>query len=363
MCGDLRVAVIVAGDSNRRHPMDHPLRAIVYGVGEMGSIMTRLLLDKGVEIVGGIARSPAKVGRDLGEVAGLGEKVGVLVEDDVRPALKRGADIAVVTVGSYLEIMADHFRVCLDHGVNVVTTEEETIYPWTTATKLATELDTVAKARGVTLAATGVQDVFWMKLVAVLMGAAHKIDSVNGRCSWNADDFGPEVTSHVRVGEDPEVFRRHVRDQGWPEFVARQTLEAMVADTGLSVANISSTVEPVVADTDIYSSSKGITVPAGRMLGTIDVTTIKTSEGPEFNFKMVGKVYAEGEVDENEWSIRGEPDLHLRNHNVQSRLITCTTTVNRVPDVINADPGLITLDRLPQPRYRHHNLDVYVTRS
>ncbi len=54
-----------------------PVRAIVYGVGAMGSIMARLMLDKGVEIVGAVGRSPEKVGRDLGEVAGLGRPTGV----------------------------------------------------------------------------------------------------------------------------------------------------------------------------------------------------------------------------------------------------------------------------------------------
>jgi hypothetical protein len=34
----------------------------------MGKIATRLLLDKGVRIVGAVARSPSKVGRDLGDV-------------------------------------------------------------------------------------------------------------------------------------------------------------------------------------------------------------------------------------------------------------------------------------------------------
>ncbi len=38
------------------------VRAIVYGVGAMGSILTRLLLDKEVNIVGAIGRSPKKVG-------------------------------------------------------------------------------------------------------------------------------------------------------------------------------------------------------------------------------------------------------------------------------------------------------------
>lgn len=41
------------------------IRVIVYGVGAMGAIVTRLLVDKGADIVGAIGRSPLKVGRDL----------------------------------------------------------------------------------------------------------------------------------------------------------------------------------------------------------------------------------------------------------------------------------------------------------
>jgi hypothetical protein len=54
--------------------------------------------------------------------------------------------------------------------------------------------------------------------------------------------------------------------------------------------------------------------------------------------------------------VRGEPMLQLRNDRVPTRLVTCTTVVNRIPDVIAAEPGLVTLDRLPPPRYRHGSL-------
>jgi 4-hydroxy-tetrahydrodipicolinate reductase len=70
-------------------------------------------------------------------------------------------------------------------------------------------------------------------------------------------------------------------------------------------------------------------------------------------------VYREGETDSNEWFVHGEPELHLRNDRVPTRLITCTSVVNRVPDVINAEPGLVTLDRLGKPRYKHGALARY----
>jgi 4-hydroxy-tetrahydrodipicolinate reductase len=337
-----------------------PIRAIVYGVGAMGSIMARLMLERGVEVVGAVGRSPEKVGRDLGEVAGLDAPTGVIVEADARRALEQGVDVAVVSVASYLSVMAEHFRLCLEHGANVVTIEEETVWPWGTASGLAAELDGIAQENGVTLAASGAQDVFWLHLVGTLLGASHRVDAVVGFCSWNADDYGPEVTAHVHAGETPEEFERHVAEHGWPDFVARATLEALVAELELTPARISSAVAPVIADADRWSRSLGREIPGGHLLGVVDETTIETEQGPRFTFRMEGRVYGEDENDVNEWRVHGEPDLHLRNDRVPTRLITCTSVVNRIPDVINAPPGLVTLDRLGKPRYKHGPLERYV---
>ena len=58
------------------------ITAVVYGVGAMNSIATRMMPEKGVTIVGALARTLEKVGKDLGQVAGLGFETGVLIEDD-----------------------------------------------------------------------------------------------------------------------------------------------------------------------------------------------------------------------------------------------------------------------------------------
>ena len=87
------------------------IKAVVYGVGAMNSVATRMMLEKGVDIVGALARSPEKVGRDLGDVAGLGYQVGLLVEDDAEHVLaSRQADIAVIAVASYMGDMYEHLR-------------------------------------------------------------------------------------------------------------------------------------------------------------------------------------------------------------------------------------------------------------
>mgnify|MGYP001826051134 CR=1 FL=1 len=326
------------------------IRAVIYGVGEMGAIVTRLAVERGVQIVGAIGRSPAKVGRDLGDVVGLGKPLGVVVEDDANAVLARGADIALVCVGSYLDTMHEHFETCLTHGVNVLTIEEETVYPWTTAPRLSQHLDALARQKGVTLAASGAQDVFWVNLVAVLTGASHRIDRVAGHCRWNVDDYGPEVAHHLKIGTHKDDFDRFVSSEGWPEFVARQTLEAIVARLGMSVKTIASDVTAVTHDRALRSTALSIDVAPGHVIGTVDRTQITTVEGSVFEFSMEGRLYEEGDTDSNDWQVEGEPNLHLSNTQVPYRFTTCSTLVNRIPDVIAAAPGLVSLDQLGAPR-------------
>ncbi|MEM6887453.1 MAG: dihydrodipicolinate reductase [Pseudomonadota bacterium] len=329
------------------------IRAVVFGVGAMGALATRLLSERGVSIVGALGRSPEKVGRDLGDVADLGYQLGVQVEADADIVLGRGADIAVVCVGSYLDNMHRHFEACLGHGLNVITIEEETVFPWRTAPALSKKLDALAKANGTTLAASGAQDVFWVNLVSTLLGASHRVDSVIGECRWNVDDYGPEVAGHLRLGQTAESFHRFVAQEGWPEFVARQTLEALISKLDLSPDHISSGVEPVVARQPVQCRSLGSGIAAGQVMGTIDTTKVSTVEGPTFEFRMEGRVYTPGETDKNHWRILGEPDLQLSNDVVPYRFTTCSTLINRIPDVIRAAPGLLSLDLLGPPQYRH----------
>jgi 4-hydroxy-tetrahydrodipicolinate reductase len=268
--------------------------------------------------------------------------------------LSRGADIAVVCVSSYLSVMHEHFAKCLQNGINVVTIEEETVFPWTTAPEHARSLDALAKANNVTLAASGAQDVFWLNLVTTLLGASHRVVEVSGRCRWNVDDYGPEVAKHLLVGHSKEDFEQFVASSGWPEFVARQTLEALIARTGLRVASVVSDVTAVTAAERTYCRSLAEEIRPGCVIGTIDRTLITTREGPRFEFAMEGRVYRDAETDNNLWQVKGEPDLELSCENSNYRFTTCSTLINRIPDVIAAAPGLCSLDMLNPPAYRHH---------
>jgi hypothetical protein len=337
------------------------IKAIVYGVGAMNSIATRMMLEKGVDIVGALARSPEKVGRDVGDVAGLGVQTGVLIDDDPERVLaSRQADIAVIAVASYMSDMYEHLRLCAEHGVNAITISEEALYPWNTAPMATAELDRLARRNGVTLTGTGHQDVYWVNLVSMVLATAHRIETVTGRASWNVDDFGPEVAKDQRVDTTVEDFDTWLADADRPPSFGRNTLGALVSDLGLSVVEESSTTRPEVADQPVASESLGLTVAPGRVIGFTDVDTVSTHQQITMTFEMTGRLYLPNEADINDWTVTGEPELHLSNPAVPTQTTTCTQLVNRIPDVINAPPGFITIEKLPRPRYRTYPLGLYV---
>jgi 2,4-diaminopentanoate dehydrogenase len=337
------------------------IKAIVYGVGAMNSVATRLMIEKGVDIVGALARSPEKVGRDLGDVAGLGFQTGVLIDDDPERVLAtREADIAVVAVASYMTDMFEHLRRCAEQGVNAVTIAEEALYPWNTSPAAAAELDRLARRNGVTITGTGHQDVYWVNLVSMVLATAHRIERVTGRASWNVDDFGREVVKDQRVDTTVEDFATWLAEADRPPSFGRNTLGALVSDLGITVAGAETTTRPEIADRAVACRSLGITVEPGRVIGFTDVDTVRTHEGIELVFEMTGRLYHEGEADINDWDVTGEPELHLANPAVPTGMTTVTQLVNRIPDVINAPPGFITVEKLPRLRYRAFPLGVYL---
>jgi hypothetical protein len=338
------------------------IRAVVYGVGAMNSIATRMMLEKGVDIVGALARSPEKVGKDLGVVADLGFETGVLVDDDPARVLStRTADIAVIAVSSYMSDQYEHLRTCAEHGVNAVTISEEALYPWNTAPRMTAELDRLAKRHGVTLTGSGHQDTYWVNLVSMVMGTSHRIDTVTGTASWNVDDYGPEVARDQRVGDTEEQFAAWLKEAERPPTFGLNVLHALLADAGLTARRFITSTRPEFADEVLHSSSLELDVRPGQVIGFSDVDEVETYEGPTLTFEMAGRLYGEGEADMNEWTITGEPELHLSNPRVPTQITTCTQLVNRIPDVINAEPGFITMERLPKLRYRAFPLAQYVT--
>ncbi|MER7048592.1 Gfo/Idh/MocA family oxidoreductase [Streptomyces jumonjinensis] len=332
-------------------------RIAVCGVGAMGLDIIRVLHSRHANIVAGIVRPGSdKAGRHLGELAGV-PGLAVPARADAERALSDARpDIVIVTVSTYLDdAQYEIFSSAVRAGANVITLAEEMLHPFATDNGLARELDALAKRHKVTVTGTGHQDAYWVNLISVLAGSTHDLGSVTGRLSWNVDDFGPTLAELQRVGTTAEEFTRWLGSaERRPTFTyyALHTLAEVIGLTPLGPAE--TTTEPVIAQRDTHCGVLGTTIRQGRLLGYVDTDVLYTKEGVRLSISSQGKVYEEGETDYNEWNLTdsdGNPTLHLRNSDVQSAHTTCATLVNRIPDVITARPGIVTIAELPQLRY------------
>ena len=109
-----------------------------------------------------------------------------------------------------------------------------------------------------------------------------------------------------------------------------------------------------ITEIPVYWKALGIEIPAGKVIGFTDVDEVTTREGIRLRLEMTGKVYAEGETDSNAWEVHGEPTVRILSDHLATHYTTCGTLLNRIPQLLTAEAGYLTIDSLPQLRYQHN---------
>ncbi len=338
------------------------IKAIVYGVGRLGMLATRLMVEKDVEIVGAINRAGPKVGRDLGELAGLGRPLGVAVSDDAAAVLSgTDADIAFVSVFDDMARMYPIYAACLEAGLNVVSVGAHASYPWRIEPEPTAALDRIAKENGVTITGSANQDFFMVNVGSLASGVCHRIDSITHRSVSDANNFGAEVARVVHVGETLAEYHEGVAAAGSEDMSLYTTFwDNLAADLGLTVTGARQSSEPVTSERDYHCKSLDLTVEAGRIIGMTERLEFDTAEGIPFLGENQLKLCAEGEREFKSWHFRGEPDLDVELGRLDVSLTTVSQPVNRIPNVIGAEPGYVTIEKLPKLKYRHLPLGSYL---
>lgn len=344
------------------------IRVVQYGCGKMSAYTMRYVIESGAQIVGAIDINPDLIGQDISTVIG-GSETGVKITalgNAENLLLELKPDICIITTMSLLNDCKDALMLCASLGINAITTCEEAFYPMNSNPKLTKELDEMAKRHNCTITGSGYQDAFWGNLITTLAGATHKITKIKGSSSYNVEDYGialakahgagltlEQFATDVAASDDiTEEERRMLIDNG--EFLPSYmwNVNGWLCDKlGLTVLSQSQKCVPQTHNEDIDSQTLKMTIKKGDATGMSAVVTTTTKEGITLETECIGKVYSKDDYDVNAWEVIGEPNTKLVIERPATVELTCATIVNRIPDVIKAEPGYVPTSRMGELKY------------
>src|SRR5712672_1864979 len=329
VCFAAKMRLVRAFEREAEKALKKKIRAIQYGVGPIGASIARLMREKqAIEIIGAIDTDPAKVGRDLGEVAGAKDAPwGVKVSAEAKEVLEQNADVVIHSTSSSLAQVMDQLLMCLEAECCIVSTCEELSYPFRTHPELAAKLDSAAKEWGVALIGTGVNPGFVMdKLVVTLAAVSQRIEHAKALRVVDASKRRLPLQKKIGAGMTVEEFRAQVG-------------AGVIKHVGLPES-----VEPVIARGRVQTEF--LTVEEGQAAGVHQIAR-GLAAGKELIYLEL-QMYVGAKDPADSIELKGHPDIRLVvPGGSPGDIATASVVVNSIPVILDAPAGLRTARDLP----------------
>jgi 4-hydroxy-tetrahydrodipicolinate reductase len=328
-----------------------PIKVMHVGLGPIGSGVVRQIASrKGFAIVAAVDIDAAKVGRDLGDVCGVGRTLRVKVTDDIRAAIKATRpDVAVLCTRSSLRKVVPEFEAVLKLKVPIVSTTEELAYPVRSNAAAARRIDAMAKRARVAVLGTGVNPGFTMDALPIaLTGVCERVDTIEVARVQDARIRRLPFQQKIGAGLTRDEFMSRVKD-GSVRHVGLAESIAMIADAlGWKLDKVTDEIVPKIATERV--SSEFITVEPGLVSGLVQDGVGYRKGQAVIRLHMEAYLGAPESFDAIR--IAGNPPLSMQiAGGVHGDVATAAIVVNSIPKVIQAAPGLRTMRDMVLPGY------------
>jgi 2,4-diaminopentanoate dehydrogenase len=303
------------------------LKIAIYGAGQLGSNVARILTQRPDLVVQGPG------GRD---------------ERDA--ILGSGADVVVIATTSFLRDVAPDIRLAVESGSNVIVSAEEAAFPWANDQELADELDTLARRHGVTVLGGGLNPGFaFDALVLTALGPSERVSAIRVERIVDLSGFGETVLRRIGVGFDQAAFAAGTAAGSITGHIGfPQSMRVVAGALGVTIDRIDRTISPIFAEQE--HRAKHVVVRQGVTAGFEQRYTAVVAGSSWFEAFFIGHVdpVAIGKPPRDEIWIQGSPPLHYvvsPGFNAQSG--SSGLIANSVRRVADAAPGWLTVGDLP----------------
>ncbi len=348
--------------------MSKTYRVVAWSTGNVGRhAIAGIDARPDLELVGLWVSNPDKVGKDAGELAGLGRTLGVAATDDVDALLALKPDVVVHTAMADHRLMEalDDMQRILRAGVNVVSSGPVFLqYPYGVVDDgMITPVQDAAVAGGVSLFVNGVDPGFANDaLPLVLTGVSERIEEVRVAEVLNYATYNqPMVIFDIMgfgrpIDEVPMILQPGVMTMAWGSVVRQ-----LAAGLEVELDSVDEWYERLPAtetfEVDSGTIEKGTAAALhfelrgmrnGRAVIVLEhITRLHDDLAPEWPQPAGHGCYRV--------TITGEPnytlDLQLLgtdgDHNTAGLKATAMRLVNAIPAVVEGAPGLLTALDLP----------------
>ncbi len=322
-----------------------------FGLGPIGNaVVQQIAARRGFKVVGAIDIDPAKVGLDVGLVAGLKRRLGAKVSSNAAAALRRARpDVVVLCTSSSLAKVTPQIETILRARVPIVATTEELSYPVGANARWAKKIDQMAKRAKAAVLGTGVNPGFTMDALPItLTGVCERVDRIAVDRVQDARTRRLPFQRKIGSGLTPAQFRKKVAE-GTVRHVGLAESVSMIADAmGWKLDRITDRIKPKIAAKRV--SSRFLTVERGYVCGLIQDGVGYSSGKAVIRLHMEAYLGAPESYDAVR--IWGSPPLSMKlAGGVHGDIATASIVVNSIPKVIAAPPGLHTMRGLPIPSF------------
>lgn len=349
---------------------EKPLRVVVWSTGTIGKYaIAGVDAHPDLELVGVWTSTPAKHGKDAGELAGLGRELGVKATTDRDELVALRPDCVVhgaMTDDRVFESIADLTGLIRD-GVNVVSSGPVILLhaAGTLPAEMIEQIDEAGRQGNASLHVNGIDPGFANDVLPLVMTSlSQRIDHVKVSEIADYSTYYQPVVMRDLFGfgqpldTKPLLWEPGILTTAWGPVVR------IIAD-GLGVTLDEPLVEEVTrAPAPRSVKTVSVDIEEGTM-GSVLFRVIGTVDGvPRVTLEHVTRTDAEAEPD---WpkphegagcyriEITGEPHMKVEfshhgedgDHNTSGMIVTAQRLINAVPAVVAAKPGLVSILDLP----------------